>query len=88
MKTLKELEGTRVALLSPIFHATIMEQVTLHTVEDGGIWIESQKLIDQVLSAANASMAPKTLVFFLPWHKVTWIMSAIDVPSISNRAAE
>jgi len=42
MKSLKELEGTTVAMHIPIFHPTIFQNFTLHKVEDVGIWIESQ----------------------------------------------
>lgn len=88
MKELKDLVGTQVALLAPTLHRTVMEEVILHGVETAGVWIESQKMINAMLDSSQNTMAPKTLVFFLPWHEVSWIMSAIDVPSISTKAAE
>jgi hypothetical protein len=88
-RTLKELEGTTIALLAPlVFNHSAMERVRLHAVEGGGIWIESQMLTDTTLNASGATMAERTLVFFLPWHQIYWVMSSIDVPSISGQAAQ
>jgi hypothetical protein len=32
-------------------------------------------------------MSPKSMVFFLPWHTITFIMGSVDAPTISNRIA-
>ena len=85
MKSLKELEGTTVAMLSPTLHVTAFQRVKLHKVEDAGVWIESQTVTERILKGLGASMSPKTGIFFLPWTSVTMIMSSLDdVPSISD----
>jgi hypothetical protein len=87
MKSLKELEGTTIVLLSPFFHATQLQRVMLHKVEDYGVWIESQMLTDKMLGVSKAKMAPKTPVFFLPWHHISVVMSSLDMPAISDDTA-
>jgi hypothetical protein len=79
------LEGTTIALIAPaVLHSQEMQRVSLHLVEDAGIWIESQTLTDKILKGSNATMAPKTLIFFVPWSQITFILSALDMPSISS----
>jgi hypothetical protein len=87
MKPLKELEGTVVAIIAPaVLGSTEMQKVKLHLVEDSGIWIESQSLTDKILQSQKVTMAPKTLVFFVPWSQITFVLSSLDMPSISERA--
>jgi hypothetical protein len=85
MKTLRELEGSTIALLSPFLDTKIFQEVKLHKVEDGGIWIDSQKLTDASLGQIGVAVAPKTLIFFLPWHQVLTIMSSADEVTLSEK---
>jgi hypothetical protein len=85
MKTLKELEGSTIALLSPFLDPKIYQEVMLRKVEDGGIWVDSQKLTEHALTICNVVSSPKTLVFFLPWHQVMTIMSSADEVALSER---
>jgi hypothetical protein len=88
MKSLKDFEGETILLFSPLLGDTPndLHRVKLHLVEDAGIWIESQKMIESLLRMANRPSAPKTLVYFLPWHGVTAILSSIDEVSLSEKA--
>ena len=87
MKSLKELQGTSIALLAPAaLHSEEMQKVVRHLVEDAGIWIESQTLTDRILKTVRTTMAPKTVIFFLPWSQVIFIVGSLDMPSISSNA--
>jgi hypothetical protein len=85
MKSLKEREGEEIVALLPFIDRIVLQRVKLHKVEDGGIWITSQKITEIVLAKAAVSAAPKTLVWFLPWHQVTLIMDAVDEVSLSEK---
>jgi hypothetical protein len=83
--TLKALEGD---LIRGIFKP-LREQITevrLHRVESFGIWIESQKFMDEVLRLHGKTSAPETIVIFLPWTEVKLILAGVDIPVISETA--
>lgn len=87
MKTLSDMVGERIAVLIPQLHPTIWKFVRLHAVEPGGIWIESQEVTDALLSSFGATMSPKTLVFFFPYHQILSAMGSADIPSIAGTLA-
>jgi hypothetical protein len=55
-------------------------------VEAGGIWVESQELTNAVLQTLGVAAAPKTLVMFFPYHEIYVITTAIDGPSLDEKA--
>jgi hypothetical protein len=81
-----ELIGHEVALLIPRIHQTELQPVIVHGVESGGLWIESQEVMQHLLNMVNVQMAPKTLVFFLPYHQIAFGMSSIGKVSLSEKA--
>ncbi len=87
MKTIQEYEGENIVIRSPSLHETQPVSVRLHKVEEVGIWIESQQIINQFLAIAGVSMSPKTSVIFVPWSHVAWILGSLDVPAISDSSA-
>jgi hypothetical protein len=58
---------------------------TVHGAEAGGIWIESQKLTDDVLKALGQQMFEATPIIFLPFAQISWVIVLGDVPSISSK---
>jgi hypothetical protein len=60
--------------------------VKLIDVEAGGIWIESQKVTDHWLAELKIASSPKTLVWFLPYAKISWILGSEDYPALSEKA--
>jgi hypothetical protein len=85
MKTLRELEGSIVWILTPFLDPKILQKVKLHGVESGGIWIESQKLTEIALNIGGYASSPKTAIYFLPWHQITTIISSLDEVAISEK---
>jgi hypothetical protein len=85
-RSLQEMEGEVIVLLSPFFHQTLLKRVKLHKVEDAGLWIESQEALEIAFKNLGLSSSPKTMIFFLPWHQITTILSSVDSPSISEKS--
>jgi hypothetical protein len=83
--TFAQLVGQTVVALVPLISATNFQNLKLHGVEAGGIWVESQALTELGLKAAEATMAPKTPMFFLPFWQIRFVMVSLDVPAISEK---
>jgi hypothetical protein len=86
MPSLNELVGKTIVALVPFIHREIIQVLTLHGVEPGGIWVESQTLTDLFLAKLGRSAAPKTAIFFLPFQQIVFVLGSIDVPSLSEKA--
>jgi len=86
MKTLKEMEGEEIVALIPFIHQTHLQRVILHRVEDAGLWLESQNLIEAMLKTINQGASPKTAVFFLPWHQISFLLGSLDKTAISEKS--
>lgn len=84
MPSLSEMVGQTIAVHIPFIDRVKVQEVKLHAIENGGIWIESQNLTDVMLSNIGASAAPKTLIYFVPFHQITFVWHALDVPSLSE----
>lgn len=84
MPSLVDLIGSSIIIRSVPIDEQHPAMVKLHAVESSGIWIESSKAIESMLQTLNRTSAPKTLIFFLPFAQIAWIMSTLDVPYISD----
>ena len=58
----------------------------LHSVEAGGLWLESQAFIDALLEQMGVQAAPKTPVVFVPYHQIVFVLGFSDAPSFSEKA--
>ena len=83
---LADFIGQTISMSIPRIHPVIWQQVKLHGVEAGGVWIESQAITNAVLQHAGVPAAPKTLVAFLPYHEIAFAISAIAEPSLDEKA--
>lgn len=86
MRDLHSLIGEEISALIPFFHPTKLQILTLHGVENGGIWVENQKYTNQFLESIGLATAPKTMIFFLPWHQIATILGSLETPSLSEKA--
>jgi hypothetical protein len=59
--------------------------VKIVAVESSGIWIEAQDLIQDMMSRLKITATPKTLVFFVPFSGISWIMSSANYPALSEK---
>jgi hypothetical protein len=62
------------------------ENVKLHGVESGGIWIESQHATNIVLAASGASGIPKAIVLFFPYSQIRLAMVFAPGASLNEKS--
>ena len=86
MLKLEELVGEKIFIRSIPIDEKNPVFVTLFSVDSGGIWIQSQKLTEDMLQALKAHVAPKSPVYFLPYSQIAWICHWIDDPSLSEKS--
>jgi hypothetical protein len=86
MPNLTELIGQVIVAHIPRLHPTIFQQVKLHGVEAGGIWIESQMMTNTFFETAGYSSSSRTMIFFFPYHQIGFVMTSIDGPSLSEKS--
>ncbi|MDQ2950353.1 MAG: hypothetical protein M3Y27_31175 [Acidobacteriota bacterium] len=78
--------GETVLALIPRIHHTIYQKIKLVGVEDGGLWIQSQQIMTDLLRAAGVATSPRTLVIFLPFHEISAILCATDEVGLDEKA--
>ena len=78
---LKDKIGQVITAHVPILDQVVFQELKLHGVEQGGIWVESQKLTDLLLAKFHVHASSKTLVFFLPYHPISFVMDSVDSPA-------
>jgi len=76
--------GERLAFLIPRIDPEGETEVILHGVEAGGVWIESQRLTNELMTQFRVAYAPRTLVFFVPYHEIAWAMASIEKSSLNE----
>jgi len=82
MPKLEDMIGQMIIAVIPIFHPAC--HFKLHGVESGGLWLESQEAIETLLKMFEAPAAPKTPVFFVPFHQITFVAVFVDSVSLSE----
>jgi len=94
MPTLQELKGQRVlAKISGLIGQTDetgkaipAEILRLVEIEDAGIWVESERFTKYLLTLTKLSTTPRSVVFFVPFAKIDWILSSADYPSLLEKS--
>jgi hypothetical protein len=64
-----------ILVLIPRIHATQYQKVVLRGVEAGGIWIESQDLMNEFMQLIGVAGAPRTLAFFVPYASIATMLA-------------
>lgn len=83
---LHKLIGEALVAAIPIIDEKGPSLVTLLAVENGGIWIESQKTTNHWLSQIGLPDTRKAYIFFVPYHQISWILDRADYPGLSEQA--
>ena len=86
MRTLKSMVGEIIMARIPALDKEEMVLVTLHMVEASGIWVESQDFTETVMRRCEIAASRTTVLMFVPFHGVDYILGSIDVMSLSERA--
>lgn len=84
--SLNELVGTNLIGRIPFLRTGMDINIKIHRVETSGLWIESQDLTDAALSLFGVTSAQRTVVLFVPFYQIQYLVYALDVPSISDKA--
>ncbi len=83
---LSDYIGQTVLMLIPFLHPKDMQEIKLLGVESGGIWIQSQSFTNAVLQKAGVTGAPKTGVFFVPYHGISLTLVSIEESALNEKA--
>lgn len=57
------------------------QTVKLLGVEAGGVWIESQMMIDKVYSTVGRVSSERSPAFFFPYHQIEFAM--VSIPGVA-----
>ncbi len=86
MRSLRSLVGEMVIARIPAINTEEMTRVRLHAVETNGVWIESQEFIEAMMRKCGLATSKTTLLMFVPYQGVHFILSSIDAVSLSEEA--
>jgi hypothetical protein len=87
--SLKNLIGTVIMASVPILkepdERDDIKKFKLHGVEPAGLWLESQEITNEILDKEQLRSSPGTLVLFIPFDKINLVISALPMPSFSEK---
>jgi hypothetical protein len=83
---LRNMLGKLIVARIPALDRENMVLVRLHTVEASGIWIESQKFNETMLQNLGIVASVTTLVLFVPFSDVDFIISSVGSIVLSEKA--
>jgi hypothetical protein len=86
VRTLAGMIGEVIIVRIPLLEAERMLLVKLHGVEAHGIWIESQDFTNELMEKFHFSSSRTTLLIFVPFEKVDFIIASLDSLSLSEPA--
>ena len=86
MRPLKSMIGEIIIARIPALNQEEMALVKLHGVEPNGIWIESQDFTDAMMKKCHLASSVTTLVLFVPFHNIQFIVGSLRSLSLSERA--
>jgi hypothetical protein len=79
----EELIGKKVFALIPIVNAKTFQQITIHGVEVGGLWVESQQHTKLWLENFDLP-AIQTPLFFVPYHEIRFVVHRLEKLELSE----
>ena len=83
---LSDYIGQVIALAIPAIDAERFQEVKLLGVETGGIWVESQKLINMGLKTYGLASSETSLAFFFPYHEIRFGYVPVDGLALDEKA--
>jgi hypothetical protein len=86
MPELQKMIGQTIVASVPAIDRVKLQKLILHGVESGGLWVESQTMTNALLARVGLAAAPKTAIFFLPFHQISFLIESLNVPSLSEKA--
>ena len=86
MRTLKSMVGEIIMARIPALDKEEVVLVRLHMVEASGIWVESQDFTETVMSRCEIAASRTTVLMFVPFQGVDFILGSIDSIALSEKA--
>jgi hypothetical protein len=83
---LSDYIGQEIVLLIPIIDPLKFQKVKLLGVETGGIWIESQTLLNVILKQLGQQSALMSVAHFFPYHEVRFGFVSIEGAALNEKA--
>jgi hypothetical protein len=85
MKTprLASLVGEVITVKIPSLNEKEFEAKLL-AIEDSGIWIEYLALSQAALKLFKVTSARGTMVFFVPFPSISFVVESLDIPTLSE----
>ncbi|MGB9233965.1 MAG: hypothetical protein WCC04_06095 [Terriglobales bacterium] len=86
MIQLSDYIGQEIVLMIPTIDPVNLQKVKLLGVEAGGVWIESQTLINHILKRVGSATAPRSIAFLYPYHELRFGFVGIAGPALNEKA--
>jgi hypothetical protein len=86
IRPLKSMVGEIIVVRTPALDEDEMTLVKLLGVEANGIWMESQDFTEAMMKKCNVSTSVTTLLLFVPFHRIDFIVGSIRALSLSEGA--
>lgn len=84
--SLREMVGTLIVARIPVLDKENNVFVRLHRVEMSGIWVESKTFNQDMLEKYEIPASITTLVLFIPFSGIEYIISSVECVSLSETA--
>jgi hypothetical protein len=84
--SLREMVGTLIVARIPALDKENNVFVRLHRVEMSGIWVESKTFNQDMLDKYEIPASITTLVLFIPFSGIDYIISSVECVSLSETA--
>jgi len=84
--SLREMVGTLIVARIPVLDKDNNVFVRLHRVEMAGIWVESKTFNQEMLEKYEIPASITTLVLFIPFCRVDYIIASVECVSLSETA--
>jgi len=79
-----EMIGQILIASIPIFHETELQQIKIHGVESGGLWVECDEYTKIWLEKLDLPAA-RTPIFFVPYHEIRFAVYAHSKLALSEK---
>ena len=86
LPSLKEMIGKLIVARIPALDNENMVFVRLHKVEPSGLWVESHFYNQEMLEKFDMPVSSTTLVLFVPYSSIDYIVSSIRTIALSETA--
>jgi len=79
----EDLVGKEVLAMIPMFDQKLLQRITIHGVEAGGLWVECENYSKLMLSKLNQP-AIKTPLWFVPYHEIRMMLYSLEKLALSE----